>query len=144
VGIDKGPETGVRLGIRDLPRETAEDHAHEDDGNTPNVSLTWVIVFLREDFWGQIRVGAHDTGRPLLSLSRIVKDGCGAKVDELDNVIRGHDAIIEFEIAMCQSHLVQILDTVADLSEHTINLWATHLAGHDDTKEVVWGIFHDL
>jgi hypothetical protein len=39
---------------------------------------------------------------------------------------------------------VQILDTVADLPEHAINLWATHLAGHDHAEEVIWRIFHDL
>jgi hypothetical protein len=39
---------------------------------------------------------------------------------------------------------VQILNTIADLPEHAINLWATHLAGHDHAEEVVWCIFHDL
>lgn len=50
VRVDKGSKTGVGLGIRDLPWETTEDHAHEDDGNTPYVSLARVIVFLGDDF----------------------------------------------------------------------------------------------
>jgi hypothetical protein len=39
---------------------------------------------------------------------------------------------------------VQILDTIADLPENAINLWATHLAGHDHVEELIWRIFHDL
>lgn len=39
---------------------------------------------------------------------------------------------------------MQILDTVADLPEHAINLWATHLAGHNHAEQVVWRVFHDL
>ena len=73
-----------------------------------------------------------------------MEDGGSAKIDKLDDIIRSHDAIIEFEIAVCQSHFVQILDAIADLPEHTINLWATHLARHDDAEEVVWCILHDL
>ncbi len=52
VRVDKGPETRVGLGIRDLPRETTEDHAHEDDGDTPYISLARIIVFLGDNFRG--------------------------------------------------------------------------------------------
>ena len=101
VPIDKRPETGVGLGIRDLPRETTEDHAHKNDGNAPYVSLARVIVFLSNDFRRQIRVGTNYAGRLLVSLSRVVKDSSRAKIDELDDIIRCHDAIVEFEITMC-------------------------------------------
>jgi hypothetical protein len=101
VPIDKGPETGVSLGIRDLPRETTENHAHKNDGNAPYISLARVIVFLGNDFRRQIRVGTNYAGRLLASLSWVVEDGGRAKIDELDDIIRCHDTIVEFEVTMC-------------------------------------------
>jgi hypothetical protein len=101
VRIDEGSETGVSLGVRDLPREPAKDHAHENDGNTPNVSLPRVIVLLGDNFWGQVRVGTNYSRRPLTSLSWVVEDSGRAEVDELDDIICSHDAIVEFEITMC-------------------------------------------
>ena len=73
-----------------------------------------------------------------------MEDSGRSKIDELDDIIRCHDAIVEFEITMRQTQLVQILDTVADLPEHAINLWATHLPRHDDAEQVIWRIFHNL
>jgi hypothetical protein len=51
VRVDKGTETGVRFGVWYLPRETTENHAHEDNGDTPHIGLARVIVGLRNDFW---------------------------------------------------------------------------------------------
>jgi len=74
----------------------------------------------------------------------ICKDDCGAKVDELDDVATGEDAVVEFKIAMGEAQGMEIGHTVANLTKDTINLWTKHLGGHDDGEEVVRGIFHDL
>lgn len=39
-------ETRIDLGIRDLPRETSENHTHEDDSDTPDVGLSWIVSSL--------------------------------------------------------------------------------------------------
>jgi len=67
-----------------------------------------------------------------------------AKVYEFNYVVRGHDAIVELQIAVGQTNLVQVLNTVADLPKHAINFGTGHLARHDDAEKIVRCIFHDL
>ena len=144
VGVDKGAEAGVRLWVGDLPGEAAEDHADEDDGDAPDVRLAGIVALLGENLGGEVRVRADDAGGLLLGLARIVEDGGGAKVDELDDVVGRHDAVVELEIAVGEPHLVQVLYAVTDLAEDAIDLGAAHLAGHDDTEEVVRRVLHHL
>jgi len=95
VRVNEGAETRIRFGVWDLPRETAKDHAHEYDGNAPNVSLAWIIGFLRDDLWGQIWVGSNNSRCSLMSPSRVMKDNGSAEVNELNHIVRRHDAIVE-------------------------------------------------
>ena len=45
---DKHSEAGVRLRVRDSPREPMQDHAHEDDDHTLHIGLPWVIGLISE------------------------------------------------------------------------------------------------
>lgn len=76
--------------------------------------------------------------------ARVSEDDRCAKVDEFDDVASGEDTVVELEIAMCEAEGVEIGDAIAYLTEDTKYLWAEHLGGHDDGKEVVRCIFHDL
>jgi len=73
-----------------------------------------------------------------------VEDGSSAKVDQFDDIRLGHDAVVEFEVTVRKSDGVEILDAVAYLTEYAVDLWPTHLARHDDAKEIKRRIFHDL
>ena len=134
----------VCLHVGNLPRETSEDHAHEDDGHGPDVGQSRVVVLLLQDFRRKIRVGTDDPRGGDLVLARVVKHGGGTKVDELDDTVRCHDTIVELQISMSQTHLVEIVDTVNDLSEDTVDLRSSHLAGHDNREQVVRCVLHNL
>lgn len=73
-----------------------------------------------------------------------MEDGRGAKVDEFDDIVRCHDAVVEFEVTMSQAHFVEIFYAVANLTKNAVYLWTTHLAGHDNGEEIKWCKFHDL
>lgn len=45
---------------------------------------------------------------------------------------------------MGEAHIMEIFDTVTDLTENAINFWTTHFTCHDDAEQVIRGIFHDL
>jgi hypothetical protein len=79
-----------------------------------------------------------------VGLAGVVEDGCGAKVDELDDVLRGHDTVVEFEVAVGEPHFVEVLYAVAYLTKDAVDLWATHLSGHDYGKEIKGCELHDL
>ena len=92
--------------IGDLPWETTKDHAHEDDRDRPNISQSWVVVIFVQDFGSEVRVGTDDTGSGDLVFPRVMENGCSSKVDELDYVVAGHDAIVQFKVTMCETHAV--------------------------------------
>lgn len=45
---------------------------------------------------------------------------------------------------MSKPKRVEVGDSITNLTKYAIDLWATHLAGHDYRKEIMWGILHDL
>ena len=45
---------------------------------------------------------------------------------------------------MSETHAMEVVDSIANLAEDTIDLWTRHLTRHDHTEEVVGGILHDL
>ena len=57
-----------------------------------------------------------------------MEHGRSAEVNDLDNIIFGHDTIVEFQVAVRQAHGMQILDTIAYLSKYAIYLGPNHLA----------------
>ena len=144
MGRNKSLEAWIGLGVWNFPREATQNHAKENDGETPDISLARVVCFSVQNLWCEIRVATDYAGSRSVGLARIVEDGRCAKVDKLDDVIRGHDAVIEFEVAVSEAHLVEILDTVANLAEDAVYFWPTHLARHDDGEEVKGCEFHDL
>jgi hypothetical protein len=73
-----------------------------------------------------------------------MKDSCGTKVDKLYDVVVCHDAIIEFEVAMSEAHLVEVLYAIAHLAEDTVYFWTTHFSGHDDREEIKRSKLHNL
>jgi hypothetical protein len=38
--------------------------------------------------------------------ARVVEDGGRTEIDQLDDIVAGHDAIVEFEITVGQTHFV--------------------------------------
>lgn len=140
----KSSEAGVCLGIRDLPWEAPEDHAHENDCHTPDIGLSGVIGVVVEDFGGKIRVAADNARCRGVGFARIVEDGGSAEINELDDVVMGHDAVVELKIAVGKAEFMEILDAVADLAKHTVDFRTTHFARHDYIEEVKGSILHDL
>jgi hypothetical protein len=128
VSVHEGLEAGISLGVWDLPGKPPKDHAQEDDGDTPNISLPRIIRFLVEDFWGKVGIATDDPRRWCMRLARIVENGGSAKVNKLDDVIRRHDAVIELEITVGKTHLMQVFDPIADLTEDTVDFRTTHLS----------------
>jgi hypothetical protein len=61
----------------------------------------------------------------------IVEDGGRTEIDQFDNVVGCHDAIIEFEIPVGETHLVEVIDTINDLSEDTVDFGSSHFTRHD-------------
>lgn len=144
VSMNKGPETGIGFRIGNLPWEPSEDHAHENDGYAPNISLSGVIRLVVEDLRGEVGVTAHDTGGRSMSFTRIMKYGSGAEIDELDDIVWSHDAVVKLEVTVGKAHFVKIFDTFAYLAKYAVDLGAAHLGRHDDAKEIKWGVLHYL
>lgn len=144
VRLDERAEAGVVLGVGDLPGEAAEDHAHENDGDAPHVRLAGVVALRGEHLGREVRVAADDARRERRLLARVVEHRRGAKVDQLHDVVRGHDAVVELQVAVREAQRVQVLDAVADLAEDAVYLGARHAAGHDDAEEVVRRVLHHL
>ncbi len=124
---NKSLEAWIGLGVWNFPREATQNHAKENDGETPDISLARVVCFSIQNLWGEIRVATDYTGSRSVGLARIVEDGRCAKVDKLDDVIRGHDAVIEFEVAMSEAHLVKILDNPSQIWRKTQYISGRHI-----------------
>lgn len=73
-----------------------------------------------------------------------MEDGSRAKVDEFDNVTGCHDTIIEFKITMGETDRVEVVNAFTDLTEDTIDLGTAHSLRHDDTKEIIRCVLHNL
>lgn len=144
MGGDKRLEIGIDLWIGNFPGKPPENHTQEDDGETPDISLPRIITLLVEDFRGEVWITADDAGSRRWRLAGIVKDGRSTKVNQLHDVIGCHDAIIELEIAMSETHLVQVFNTITNLAEYTVYLGPAHLASHDNREKIKRCIFHDL
>jgi hypothetical protein len=81
-------------------------------------------------------IGGTMEGKTLtLNFARIVEDSGGAKVDELEGIVYGHDTVVEFEVTMHEAHLVEVFDAITDLAKDTVYLWAAHFARQDNTEE---------
>lgn len=63
VSVNEGLEAGISLGVGNLPGKSPKDHAQEDDGDTPDISLPRIVRFLGEDFWSEVGVAADDARR---------------------------------------------------------------------------------
>ena len=87
MGVDKGSEALVGLGLQYFPWETPENHAHEDNGDAPDVRLAWIIGLLGQDFGCKVGIGAHYARRGYSRLSGIEKDSGCPKVNERDDVM---------------------------------------------------------
>ena len=48
------PEASVSLGVRQLPGESSQDHAHEDHGDGPYVGQPRIVVIPAEDLGRKI------------------------------------------------------------------------------------------
>lgn len=77
-------------------------------------------------------------------LSRVVEYRCCTEINQLDDIIGGHDAIVELEITVGKTHFVEVVDAIDNLPEYTVNLGSRHLARHDDREQIVRRILHDL
>lgn len=106
MNIDKAAKVNVRLRIWDFPGEAAQSHAKEDHGDSPHIRFLRIVRLTAENFGCQVRVGTNDARSLCRSLSRIVEDGCSAKIDEFDDVLLCHDTIVQLEITMGQTHAV--------------------------------------
>ena len=54
VGVDKTSIVDIGLWVRDLPRESTQDHAEENHRNAPYIRPAWVIRLRAEHLWGEV------------------------------------------------------------------------------------------
>lgn len=144
MGVYIESERHVRLVIGDLPRESTENHAHEDDGARPDIGQSWIVLALAENLRRQIRIRADNTSRRNLVLARVVENSGRTEINEFDNVFRSHDTVIKLQISVSKTHRMKVVDTVDNLAEDTIDFRTRHLARHDNREQVIRCVLHDL
>lgn len=144
MSVNKGLEGRIGFWIGDFPWEPSEDHTHENNGYAPNIRLPRVIRLTVENLRGEVGITANHTSSWSVGFTRIMKNGSSAKIDELDDIVWGHDAIIKLEVTVGQAHFVKIFNTVTNLTKYAVDLRAAHLCRHDDAEEIKWSVFHDL
>ena len=84
-------------------------------------------------------MGARD-----LLLERVAEYHGGAKVDELEDALVVHAAVVELQVAVGEPHGVEVVDAGAYLLEAAVDLAAGHLSRHHDCEEVHGQVLHDL
>jgi len=144
MSVNKGLEAVIGFRIGNLPWKPSEDHAHENDGYAPNISLSGVIRLVVENLRCEVGITANDTGGRSMRFARVMKNGSSAEINELDNIVWGHDAIIKLEVAVGKAHFVKIFNTVTYLAKYAVDLRAAHLGRHDDAEEIKWSVLHYL
>ena len=75
------------IGLQYFPRETPENHAHENNGDAPDICLAWTIGLPGQDFGCKVGIGAHYAYRGYSHLSGIEKASGCPKVNEHYNVM---------------------------------------------------------
>jgi len=144
MSIDKSLEAGIILGVGDLPGEPPKDHAQEDDGDTPDIRLPRIIRLLGENLWGEVGITADNARGWCERLARIMEDSGSTKIDKLNDVIGRHDAVIELEITVSETHLMEILNAIADLTEDTVDFRPAHFTRHNNAEQIKGCILHNL
>lgn len=66
------------------------------------------------------------------------------KINNLHDALVADNHIVELQVPMRKTHAVQVGDAVEDLQEAAPNLFARHLASHDNGEEVKGSILHHL
>ena len=88
-------------------------------------------MLLVQYFRGEVWIGTDNSRGWDLVFTRIVEYGGCPEIDELHDIIGRHDTIVEFEISVSESHFVEVVDTVDNLAENTVDLWSSHFSRHD-------------
>lgn len=86
MGVDKGSEAGIRLLVRNLPREPPKNHAQENNSDTPDVSLAGVVFFAAKNLWGKIGITADDSGGRSMCFPGVMEHGGSTEIDKFDNI----------------------------------------------------------
>jgi len=73
-----------------------------------------------------------------------MEDSGSTKIDKLNDVIGRHDAVIELEITVSETHLMEILNAIADLTEDTVDFRPTHFTRHNNAEQIKGCILHNL
>ncbi|KAH3685736.1 hypothetical protein WICPIJ_003285 [Wickerhamomyces pijperi] len=66
------------------------------------------------------------------------------EIDDLDNPIGVNDTVIQLQISMRKTHVVEVLDTVQDLLETAINFMFRHLVTHHNSEQVIITVLQNL
>lgn len=106
VSVNECPETWIGFRIGNFPWEPSENHTHENDGYAPDVRLSWIIRLVDKNLWGEIWIATDDASSRSMCFARVMEYGSSAEINELDNIVRSHDAIIKFEVTMSKAHFV--------------------------------------
>jgi hypothetical protein len=144
MSVNKGPKAEIGFRIGNFPWEPSEDHTHENDGYAPNIRLPRVIRLTAENFRREVGVTADHTSGWSVGFTGIMKNGSSTEINELDDVVWGHDAIIKLEVTVGKAHFVKIFYTVTNLTKYAVDLRAAHLCRHDDAEEIKRSVLHDL
>lgn len=79
-----------------------------------------------------------------MSLERQFADHGTAKVDDLDDAVFVHDTVVQLQISVGNTHLVQIRDALDHTVEAAGNLVAAHVTLHHGGEELILGVLHHL
>ena len=144
MSVNKGLEAGICFRIGNLPWEPSKDHAHENDGYAPNIGFPGVIRLAIENLRSEVGITSNHTRGRSMSFTRVMKNGSSAEIDELDNIIWSHDAIVKLEVTVGKAHFMKIFDAVTYLAKYAVDLRAAHFGRHDDAEEIEGSVLHYL
>lgn len=83
-------------------------------------------------------------GKDSLRLKRILENMGTTKINDFHDALVADDNIVELEISVREANTVEISHAIENLQEAAANLLLRHSARHDNGKQIVWAVFHDL
>lgn len=74
----------------------------------------------------------------------VLEDARAAKVNDLEHAHTIEDEVIELEVAMGDTHAVQVIEALKELPPAASDFLAGHHTAHDHVKQIVGAVFHDF
>lgn len=73
------------------------------------------------------------------------KDFRDAKIRDLDVTVVGHEDVLELDVAMCDSMVMEMADPAQDLFEDTVSIFGLEVLPFDQAEQLaLLAVFHDM